>query len=428
VTVLSRDPAHAAERLPAGVAVSAWREGGALEPAVVRGVEAIVHLAGAGIADRRWSPEYKRVIRDSRVATTRALVTAIGASPASERPRTLVAASAIGYYGDRGDEPLDESSPPGTGFLPDVCVAWEKESFAARDLGVRVAALRTGIVLDAHGGALAKMLPPFRLGVGGRLGSGTQWMSWITLDDVVALYLFVLANADVDGPMNAVAPTPVTNAEFTRALGRALGRPTFLPAPALALRLALGEMGSLLLEGQRVLPKAALAAGFGFREPDLPGALAAITADLDEELVREQLVPRSPAEVFRFFSDPANLEALTPPFLHFHVLGASTPELRAGTTIDYKLSLRGMPVRWQSVIEDWVPNHRFVDRQVRGPYRKWVHTHEFEQRNGGTLVRDRVRYALPLAPLGDLVAGRLVSRDLNRIFAYRRARLRELLG
>lgn len=428
VTALTRDPERAAERLPADCAVAGWREGAPLEPTMLRGVGAIVHLAGAGIADRRWTPAYKRTIRDSRVATTKALVTAMGALPASERPRALVAASAIGWYGDRGDETLDESSPPGTGFLPEVCVAWEKESFAARDLGLRVAALRTGIVLDARGGALRRMLPPFRLGVGGRLGSGRQWMSWITLDDVVALYLFVLERTDVSGPVNAVAPAPVTNADFTRALGRALGRPTLLPAPALVLRMALGELGGLLLEGQRVLPRVAAAAGFEFRHPELSPALAALTADLDEELVREQLVPKPPEEVFRFFSDPANLGALTPAFVGFRLLAASTPTLRAETTLDYRLSLHGIPVRWRSVIAEWQPSRRFVDRQLKGPYRTWIHTHEFEPRAGGTLVRDLVRYALPFGPLGDAMAGRLVARDLGRIFAYRRARLRELLG
>jgi uncharacterized protein (TIGR01777 family) len=428
VTVVTRDPERAAEHLPAGCAIAAWREGGAVEPTLLLGTGAVVHLAGAGIADHRWTEGYKRAIRESRVASTRSLVGAIGALPEAGRPKAFVAASAVGWYGDRGDETLDESSPPGSGFLPEVCLAWERETFAAGDLGARAVALRTGIVLDAHGGALQKMLTPFRLGVGGRLGSGKQWMSWITLDDVVALYLFALDRADVSGPVNAVAPAPVTNAEFTRLLGRALHRPTLLPAPAIALRTALGEMGGLLLEGQRVLPKRALAEGFAFGHPELSGALATLTADLDHELVREQFVPRPPEDVFRFFADPANLKALTPAFLRFEVLHASTPQLQAGTTIDYRLSLRGVPVRWRSVIESWRPNASFVDRQVKGPYRTWIHTHEFEPRAGGTLVRDHVRYALPFGPLGDVVAGRYVARDLDRIFAYRRRRLRELLG
>ena len=274
VTALTRDPEQAAEHLPAGCAVAAWREGGTVEPEVLRGADAVVHLAGAGIADRRWSASYKRAILDSRVATTKGLVAAIGALPSAARPRTLVAASGVGFYGDRGDETLDESSPPGTGFLPEVCIAWEKETFAARDLGVRPVALRTGIVLDAHGGALAKMLTPFRLGVGGRVGSGRQWMSWITLDDLVALYLFAIDRAELDGPVNAVAPTPVTNADFTRALGRALGRPAIVPAPAFALRMLLGEFADSLLTGQRAVPARSVELGFTFQFTDLEPALA----------------------------------------------------------------------------------------------------------------------------------------------------------
>ena len=216
ITALTRDPERAVEQLPVDCALVAWREDAPLDPTVLHGAGAIIHLAGAGIADRRWTPAYKQTIRESRVATTKAIVAAVATLPASERPQTLVSASGVGWYGDRGDEVLDETSPPGNGFLPEVCLAWEKEAFAARDLGVRAAALRTGIVLDPRGGALRTMLTPFRLGVGGRVGSGRQWMSWITLEDVVALYLFVLERADVSGPVNAVAPTPVTNAEFTR--------------------------------------------------------------------------------------------------------------------------------------------------------------------------------------------------------------------
>jgi uncharacterized protein (TIGR01777 family) len=426
VTAWTRDPARAAEALPAACAVARWD--GAAAAAGLRAAHAVVHLAGAGIAERRWTAAHKRAVHESRVAGTRALVRGIAALPPAERPQTLVGASAIGWYGDRGDEVLDESSPPGRGFLPDVCRAWEAETLAARDLGLRVVVLRTGVVLGARGGALRAMLPPFRLGVGGRLGSGRQWMSWIHLDDLVGLYRFALEHAALGGVVNAVAPAPVTNAEFTRALARALGRPAVLPVPALALRVALGEASALLLESQRVLPAAARAAGFAFRHPELSGALADLASDLDEELVREQIVPRPPAEVFRFFADPRNLARITPDFLGFRVLRTSTAELRAGTTIDYRLSLHGVPVRWRSVIEEWQPDRRFVDRQVRGPYRTWVHTHEFEPHEGGTLVRDRVRYALPLAPLGELVAGAFVGRDLERIFAYRRERLRELLG
>ena len=208
---------------------------------------------------------------ESRVAGTRSLVRTLARLP--RRPGILVCASATGYYGSRGDETLTEASAPGTGFLPDVCAAWEREAQAAEELGVRVVRMRIGMALDRRGGALKSILPVFRMGAGGRLGDGRQWMSWIHLDDLAALFRYVLENP-VAGPVNAVAPQPVTNADFTRQLARALRRPALFPAPKLALRLLLGEMSEILLASQRVVPQAAEAAGFGFRFPQLGGALA----------------------------------------------------------------------------------------------------------------------------------------------------------
>jgi hypothetical protein len=428
VTAWARDPERARRLLPARCAVVRWDAGGDVDPTALREIDAVVHLAGAGVAEGRWTARRRHAIRESRVAGSRALVRALGALPPGSRPVTLVAASAIGYYGDRGDEVLSERAGGGTGFLAEVCRDWEAEICAAGALGVRTAVLRIGIVLGRGGGALGRMLLPFRLGVGGRLGGGRQWMSWIHLDDLVALLLVAFEEPAAAGPVNAVAPGAVTNAAFTAALARALGRPAVLPVPAVVLRFALGEMSSVLLASQRVAPDAATALGFVARHPDLPGALADLTADLDEELLFEQWVARPPEEVFPFFADPRNLERITPPFLHFRVLEVSTPAVAGGTEIAYRLRLRGIPVGWRSAIEAWEPGRRFVDRQLRGPYARWVHTHEFEPWEGGTIVRDHVRYALPLGALGALVAGPLVRRDLDRIFAFRQERLRELFG
>ncbi|MGH9869977.1 MAG: TIGR01777 family oxidoreductase [Candidatus Polarisedimenticolia bacterium] len=245
---------------------------GFIETGRLEGCQGVVHLAGESIAARRWTPAVKQSIRASRVEGTGLLVSALRGL--SRPPRVLVSASAIGFYGDRGDEPLEESSPPGSGFLPDVAVAWEAEAARAGEAGIRVVCLRFGIILAARGGALAKMLPPFRLGLGGRLGSGRQWMSWVHVLDVVGAIRLALARDDLSGPVNVVAPAPVRNADFARALGRALGRPAVLPAPALALRAVLGEMAdALLLSGQKVLPARLTGAGYLFRHPDLDGAL-----------------------------------------------------------------------------------------------------------------------------------------------------------
>ena len=238
-------------------------------PWSVGGADAVVNLAGASVGGKRWSPSYKREILDSRVDTTRALVEAIGA--AARRPRVLVNASAVGYYGGRGDEVLEESAAPGTDFLAGVVVEWEAE---ARKAPVRSVQVRTGIVLSAEGGALGQMLPPFKAFVGGPIGSGKQWFPWIHLEDEVAAILWAIDRDSLSGPVNLVAPGIVTMREFASALGRALHRPSLFPVPAGPLRLLLGEFAGVLLEGQRAVPKKLLDSGFRFKFTDVGAALA----------------------------------------------------------------------------------------------------------------------------------------------------------
>ncbi|MBL8843817.1 MAG: TIGR01777 family oxidoreductase [Planctomycetes bacterium] len=236
------------------------------------GVDAVVHLAGDSIADGRWNAAKKQRIRDSRVVGTQLL--AHGLAGLAKKPKVLICASAIGFYGTRGDEWLDEQSSLGSGFLADVCREWEGAAQAAVDAGIRVVQLRFGVILSASGGALKKMLPPFQLGVGGRIGSGRQWMSFIALDDVLGAVAKALQAESLRGPVNVVAPAPVTNDEFTRTLGRVLGRPTLFPMPSFAARLVFGEMADeLLLSSQRVLPKKLQAAGYAFGYPTLEAAL-----------------------------------------------------------------------------------------------------------------------------------------------------------
>ena len=239
----------------------------------LRGVDAVVNLAGAPIA-KRWTAERRRDIRNSRVAGTQSLARAIAAM--EPRPRVLLNASAVGYYGSRGDEVLSESSAPGSGFLAGVTVEWERATAAAAEAGVRVVLLRTGVVLSAEGGALAKMLPPFRLGMGGPLGSGEQWMSWIALEDHLHAMEHALFVDSVSGPVNLVSPNPVRNLHFATTLGRVLTRPAVIPVPAVALELLYGEMArETILASQRALPAALSASGFDFQYPTLEGALRA---------------------------------------------------------------------------------------------------------------------------------------------------------
>lgn len=249
---------------------------GSIDLAAIEGPDAVVNLAGTSIAGARWTRERKRILRESRVDATRHLVA--GLTQLKNKPPVIVSASAIGYYAERGDEILTESSSAGNDFLAQLCRDWEAESAKAEREGIRPVMLRFGIVLAAHGGALAKMLPPFRMGVGGRLGDGRQWMSWIALEDVVALIRYAIENQSLRGPVNAVAPNPVTNAEFTSVLASVLHRPALFPVPRFALRVMLGEMADALLASQRVMPAALDAASFQFRRPELKPALKAILA------------------------------------------------------------------------------------------------------------------------------------------------------
>lgn len=419
VDAWSRTPEAARRILPAGCTVSGWDATSAVEPRRLRGVGAVVHLAGEPVASGRWTAARKQAIAESRIGSTAALVDAMATLAPRDRPQALISASAIGIYGDRGAAVLDEGAAPGTGFLADVCRAWEAEALRAATLGVRTAVLRIGLVLDAHGGLLHAVLPAFRLGLGGPLGNGRQWMSWIDRDDLLELIELAVAGRAA-GVINAVAPNPVTNREFTRLLASALRRPAVLRVPAPLLRLAAGELASVMLASQRVVPRAAERAGMRFRHPDLGPVLAALCADRDQRIDVEQWVPLPPDAVFPLYADALNLERITPPFLRFRVVGSSDATLREGSTIEYRLRLHGVPIGWRSRIESWRPSEAFVDRQIRGPYALWHHLHTFEPYAGGTLVRDRVRYRLPLGALGELVAGRLVARDLQRIFEYRR--------
>ncbi|MEU3454144.1 TIGR01777 family oxidoreductase [Micromonospora sp. NPDC006766] len=249
-----------------------------LDPAVVADADAVVNLAGAGVGDRRWNEDYKRLIRSSRMDTTTTLAITIAGLPAADRPAVLLNASAVGWYGNTGDRVVDEDSPAGEGFLADVCRVWEAATRPAEDAGVRVVRLRTGLPLHRDGGMLKPMLLPFRLGIAGRLGSGRQWLPWISMRDWLDALALLLARDDLAGPVNVVGPNPVTNAEFTKELARQLHRPAIIPIPAPALKIALGGFAHEALTSTRVLPGVLGKAGFTWAHPQLPSALhAALT-------------------------------------------------------------------------------------------------------------------------------------------------------
>lgn len=414
-------------RLPFPATCFEWDHLHEVPVEALTGVDAIVNLAGEPVAEKRWSNAQKDLIRDTRVLGTRRLVqSALSLGP---HVKAFVHGSAIGFYGDRGDAPLHANSAKGTGFLSDVVGAWEAElgPLTHQRPDVRVSIVRTGIVLARQGGALAKMLPLFRESAAGRLGCGKQWMSWIHIDDIVALFLHAL-DSQAKNVLEGVSPHPVTNREFTKSLCRSLGVRENAPAPSLAIRALYGEMGGIVLESAKIEPRRTLASGFRFRFESLDHAFADLLTPLQgstREKVSEQWVPHAPESIWPYFCDERNLEELTPDFLHFKVLSKSTRELGEGTLIDYRLKLNGIPIGWQSRIENWQPARRFIDTQVKGPYSYWHHAHEFIPLANGTLMRDVVRYRLPFGWLGSVVAGRKVESRVNQIFSHRSTKIAE---
>ncbi|MEM9302861.1 MAG: TIGR01777 family oxidoreductase [Pseudomonadota bacterium] len=425
LVLLSRDATAAKRRVGVRASYVTWDPLAGPPPAeALQGIHAVFNLMGENLGAGRWSAARKQAILDSRIIGTRHLVAGFAAA---DQPALWVNFSAIGFYPVNRPDAFDENGRAGDGFPARVCAEWEAE--AAQSGAGRRVVLRVGTVLGANGGALEKLLPPFKAGVGGPVGAGRQLMSWIHRDDLVALCLACLDDERYAGVINAVAPEPISNRDFSRALGRAVRRPALLPAPPLALKIAFGEMAQLVLDGQGIVSSRLPELGFDFRYGDIHAALEEAAGVLPVGLEGEIhvcdrfedfcVIDRPLEEVFAFFGDPYNLEQITPPLLRFRVAAVSTEGIRAGTEIDYALRLRGLPLKWRTLIREWVPDEYFVDFQLRGPYQLWNHTHRFLPVDGGTAMLDRVDYELPLGPAGGL-AKPLVGGDIRRIFDYRR--------
>ena len=417
------------------------------EPALVEALgqcDAVINLAGEPLFSRRWTRTRRKALVDSRVSLTARLVAAM--KQAETPPGVLLSGSAVGYYGDRGKERLDEESPPAADFLARLCRDWESAAMEATSDNTRVVCLRTGIVLGQGGGALEKMAPPFRLGIGGPLGKGHQFVPWVHLHDCVEMILAALDNPRVNGPLNIVGPKPVTNREMARAFAQILRRPAILPVPRPALRLLLGQAAGALLASQRCYPQKADALGFAFRFQNIEQALGDLLGPgnlkiesigvatpqpmegssslqvrrADTFLVTRTVLDAPLESVFPFFSKPGNLGLLTPPKMGFTIRRADRV-MASGAAIEYNLRVFGLPIGWRSRIECWEDSKCFVDSQVRGPYRTWWHEHHFTETGGSTVMEDRVYYALPLGLLGQLVHRLLVARQLRATFNYRAA-------
>jgi uncharacterized protein (TIGR01777 family) len=412
IIVLTRDIKSAQVRLPVACKIIEWSSKKTLTH-IKDDIDTVINLCGENVASGRWTSKRKQAIYNSRIIATRNLIDYFRNN--SNPIKTWISASAIGIY--ENAHVADESAPTGHGFLAKVCRDWEEETFKAKELNIRTVAFRIGIVLGFDGGAMEKMLPLFKLGLGGKISNGNQWMSWIHVRDLAGLIVEAIDNPSYEGPVNALSPNPVTNCEFTSTLSRILKRPSIFPVPGWVLKLLLGEIHSDLVKSL----------GYKFIYPKLKNALKVICDQAGHTLAVEQWVPQPLDKTFSFFTDPQNLEALTPEFLQFKILKVTSSPIQEGTILDYSLKIRGIPIHWQSKITECIFGVRFSDMQTRGPYLFWHHTHEFFEKNGGTLIRDKVLYKLPGWTPGDVIAHWLVRKDLEKIFLYRREVIAELL-
>lgn len=435
LSFLTRSPEKNKSRLGGAHKYFYWDATASEPPAkAFDGIDAIINLMGEGVAEKRWSETQKQKIYDSRIVGTRYLVE--GAKKHAKSLKTFISASAIGYYDHTKPGPLTVQSDPANDFMGKLCQDWEKEAKAISQItDVREVHVRIGVVIG-NGGALEKMVLPFSLGLGGKLGSGKQWMNWIHVHDLVRILTIALEDDSYHGVYNAVSPENVTNEEFTQTLGKALKRFTAFSVPKFALRLLLGEMAIVVLQGQEIRPSRLLDAGFNFEYKNLDAALAeALGMKFIQHLNKvvrcrrlhvTQFIDRAPEDIFDFFSDAKNLEHITPTFLNFKITRQTTEKIQQDTEFEYRLRIRGISIRWVTLILDWNPIHSFVDTQLKGPYKVWHHTHRFVPYQGGTMIEDEVFYALPQIPVGTQLVQSFVDKDVRGIFEFRKKKITEL--
>jgi uncharacterized protein len=416
LVVITRNKKHAKENLTFFAEVIEFDlSQNTLPVEFFKDIDAVVNLAGESI-DGRWTADKKEKILSSRSVNSRNLM--------QNCPTTVsvaVSASGIGIYGDRADEKLTESSSLGSGFLTEVCRQWEAPFLELRS--PRCVIVRTGIVLSKKGGALKKLIDLFQKNLGAVLGSGQQWMSYISLEDIVNVYIEALQNKSCSRVLNACNQQPVQNEVFTSLLCQKLDVLQLPRVPSIVLKGLLGEMQHLVLDSACVIPEKLIELGFQFKHSSLETILEEELMSTEQKysiFYTEQFIPYGVEPIFDFFSNHANLEKITPDILNFKTEKISTARVEKDTLIDYRLKIRGVPIGWRTLIETWDRPRKFVDTQLKGPYSYWRHTHKFIPVKNGTLMTDEVQYKVPLGELGRLVAGSFVESDVQKIFAYRR--------
>jgi uncharacterized protein (TIGR01777 family) len=431
IVAISRSSAKAKLDLPYPAKIFEWTDEEAPFPTeAFAGVEAVINLMGENLSEHRWSSSFKQKLINSRVLSTQKLIAAAfqkksttAGVPTSEI-KVWIQGSAIGYYGESTSAfAFDESSPKGSGFLADLCEEWEA-CLSALPANLRKVVVRTGVVFSHQGGAFQKLIGPIQNGLGGAIGSGEQLMSTIHLQDEVRFIQFALERAEIKGIFNLVAEKPISQKRITQKLCAGFHVSEGPSVPAFAIKLALGEMSSLVLNSQAVVSTRLKEVGFELQYPQVDDLLNEILhwyqhpfqADASISIhYGEQFVAKPIEEVFAFFADSQNLEKLTPEWLNFKIRKISPPALQKGTKIRYQLRVHGVPMGWLTDIAEW-----------KGPYTLWYHEHRFEPLGSGTLMRDWVRYQLPLGKLGKITAGSKVRTDVNAIFRYRRETISQL--
>lgn len=437
VISVSRNTERAKSLLPFQTKVISWDlENGfhAHGLDLLQDVDAVINLMGESLSEKRWSNSFKKSLFESRVDATEMLIEQVYSHA---EPKVWIQGSAIGYYGSTfPSDQVDERGVKGEGFLADLCEDWEG-TLSALPRETRPVVMRTGVVFSHQGGAFPKMHTPLMTGVGGIIADGKQSLSLIHLEDIARFILFSVESENVRGVYNLVSEETVTQKELTGKIANRLHLHLGPHVPAFALKLMLGEMSELILQSQAVFSTRLKEAGYLLKYPTIDSILNEVSSWYLNPLVpnhstylefTEQYLPVPREKLFSFFSDAKNLELLTPEFLHFKIKEVSTSELEQNTKISYQLKLHGVPFSWLTDILVWDPPHRFVDNQLSGPYSLWYHEHTFLEVQGGTLIRDWVRFSLPGGKLGSIVGLAKVRSEVEAIFQYRRAKITEIFG
>lgn len=423
--VLSRRPETVRGNLAFPAEVFLW-DGSTVPDAALDGCYGVINLAGESIAEGRWDQAKKKRIEHSRVDATAALAAALRRM--QHLPEVVLQGSAVGIYGGTVNERKTEDDGPGQGFLAQVGKKWEEaaQGFPSR---CRVVRMRTGMVFGWSGGALPELAAIYSSGLGAVLGDGKQWLNWIHIDDVASFIVQALEDERYSGVYNLVAPGNATNGEFHRMMAKYFCFASPLAVPKWVLKLVLGEKAVIVLDGAQIVPQRLTELGFSFQFQRLTDALMDLFGKREYPdafvIQRKQFVPFTVQDVWPFFSTEKNLEQLTPPWLNFHVVGKSTPEIQQGCEIVYKLKLHGLPMSWRSKILIWTPFKEFIDFQVSGPYRIWHHRHSFQVMGNGVQLVDFVQYKLPLFPLS-VPVNFLVLADVKKIFSFRQQEVKRL--